>query len=168
MHKMYIFFTGREDIHIVYTASSDFGGTMQNHVYNARHQTPPWDIAMPSKKYHQGSDFGQRMTELRKAAGYTQVELAEELGISQRMISHYEGRAEHAPAAVLPGLAKALGVTTDELLGLKPVKKTRKPDTRLQRRLQQIQKLDARPRKQIMQLIDTFIEAEQLKQKMDS
>ncbi len=122
----------------------------------------------PVMKSNQGSDFGQRMTELRKAVGYTQVELAKELGISQRMISHYEGRAEHPPAAILPGLAKTLGVTTDELLGLKPIKKTRKPDTRLQRRLQQIQKLDARPRKQIMQLIDTFIEAEQLKQKMNS
>ncbi len=141
---------------------------MQNHVYNDGHRIQLWEITMPSKKSNQGSDFGQRMVELRKAAGYTQVELAKELRISQRMISHYEGRAEHPPAAVLPGLAKALGVTTDELLGLKPIKKTRKPDTRLQRRLQQIQKLDARPRKQIMQLIDTFIEAEQLKQKVNA
>jgi hypothetical protein len=62
-------------------------------------------------------------------------------------------------------LAKALGISTDELLGIKPVKRTRKPDTRLQRRLQQIEKLSPRPRKQIIQLIDTFIEAEQLKQK---
>lgn len=141
---------------------------MQNHVYNAGHQIQPWGITMPSKKHNQGSDFGQRMAELRKAAGYTQVELAKELGISQRMISHYEGRAEHPPAAQLPALAKALGVSTDELLGIRPVKKARKPDTRLERRLQQIQKLDPRPRKQIMQLIDTFLEAEQLKQKMNS
>lgn len=123
---------------------------------------------MPSKKSNQGSDFGQRMAELRKAAGYTQVELAKELGISQRMISHYEGRAEHPPTGVLPALAKALGVTTDELLGVAPVKKARKSDTCLERRLQQIQKLAPRPRKQIMQLIDTFIEAEQLKQKANA
>lgn len=141
---------------------------MQNHLYNAGHPIQSWRFTMPSKKHTQGSDFGQRMAELRKAAGYTQVELAKELGISQRMVSHYEGRAEHPPAAQLPALAKALGVTTDELLGIKPVKKARKPDTRLERRLQQIQKLDSRPRKQIMQLIDTFLEAEQLKQKINS
>ena len=123
---------------------------------------------MPSKKSNQGSNFGQRMAELRKAAGYTQAELTKEIGISQRMISHYEGRAEHPPTAVLPALAKAFGVTTDKLLGVIPVKKARNPDTRLERRLQQIQRLDPKPRKQIMQLIDTFIEAEQLKQKTNA
>lgn len=123
---------------------------------------------MPSKKSNQGSNFGQRMAELRKAAGYTQAELTKEIGISQRMISHYEGRAEHPPTAVLPALAKAFGVTTDELLGVIPVKKARNPDTRLERRLRQIQRLDPKPRKQIMQLIDTFIEAEQLKQKANA
>ena len=35
-------------------------------------------------------------------------------------------------------------------------------------RLQQIQKLDPCTQRQIMQLIDTFLEAEQLKQKMNS
>lgn len=123
---------------------------------------------MPSKKNTGGPDFGTRMAELRKAAGYTQVELAKQLGISQRMISYYEGRAEHPPTSVLPALAKALCVTTDELLGVTPIKKIRKPDTRLEQRLQQIQKLAPRPRKQIMQLIDTFIEAEQLKQKANA
>jgi len=108
------------------------------------------------------------MTELRKAAGYTQVELAKELGISQRMVSYYEGRAEHPPTGILPALAKALGVTTDELLGVQAVKETRKPDSRLERRLQQIQRLDPKPRKQIMQLIDTFIQAEQLKQEANA
>lgn len=141
---------------------------MQNHTYNDRHHEQRWDATMPRKKQHTAPDFGQRLTALRKAAGYTQVELADELGITQRMISHYEGRIEHPPSAILPSLAKALGVTTDELLGLRPVKKARKRDTRLERRLQQIQKLDARPRKQIMQLIDTFIEAERLKQKLNA
>lgn len=47
-------------------------------------------------------DFGTRMAELRKAAGYTQVELAKQLGISQRMISYYEGRADPPPTGILP------------------------------------------------------------------
>jgi len=153
---------------MLYTPSSDLGGTMQNHAYNDEHRIQPWRLTMPSKKSNQGSNFGQRMAELRKAAGYTQAELTKEIGISQRMISHYEGRAEHPPTAVLPALAKAFGVTTDKLLGVIPVKKARNPDTRLERRLQQIQRLDPKPRKQIMQLIDTFIEAEQLKQKTNA
>lgn len=112
------------------------------------------------------SDFGARLTQLRKAAGYTQVELAQALGTTQRMIAYYESRAEKAPAALLPQLAEALGVSTDEILGIKPLKKGKKPDTRLQRRLQQIEKLDPKARRQITQLLDTFLEREELKQRL--
>jgi transcriptional regulator with XRE-family HTH domain len=55
---------------------------------------------MPKAK-ERTSDFGARLTELRKAAGYTQVELAAALGTTQRMIAYYESRAEKAPAALL-------------------------------------------------------------------
>lgn len=36
------------------------------------------------------ASFGQRLGELRRAAGFTQVELATELGVSQRMMGYYE------------------------------------------------------------------------------
>ena len=65
-------------------------------------------------------------------------------------------------------MAAALGVSADELLGIKPVRKGRKPDTQLQRRLQRIEKLDPKARRQITQLLDTFIEREELKQRVDS
>ena len=84
------------------------------------------------------------------------------------MIAYYESRAEKAPAALLPKMAAALGVSADELLGIKPLKKGRKPDTQLQRRLQRIEKLDPKARRQITQLLDTFIEREELKQRIDS
>jgi hypothetical protein len=43
---------------------------------------------MPKAK-ERTSYFGARLTELRKAAGYTQVELAAALGTTQRMIAYY-------------------------------------------------------------------------------
>jgi hypothetical protein len=73
-----------------------------------------------------------------------------------------------APAALLPQMAAALGVSADELLGIKPLKKGKKPDTQLQRRLQRIEKLDPKARRQITQILDTFIEREELKQRIDS
>lgn len=106
------------------------------------------------------------MAKLRKEAGYTQTELAKELGVTQRMISYYEGHTEYPPSALLPDLANLLRVTADELLGIKPLKKTKKPDTRLQRRMQQIEKMSAAKKRQVLQVIDTFIEAEQFKQKV--
>lgn len=61
--------------------------------------------------------------------------------------------------------AAALNISTDELLGLAPVKKAPKKDSRLQRRLAQLEKLDAPERRQIMQVLDTLIESAQVKRK---
>ncbi|MFZ5843950.1 MAG: helix-turn-helix domain-containing protein [Pseudomonadota bacterium] len=118
---------------------------------------------MPKQIHEQLTEFGQRLAALRKQAGYTQTELAKELDVTQRMISYYEGHSEFPPASLLPRLAEVLGVSADELLGIKPLKKARAPDSRLLRRMQQIEKLDAGKKRQVLQMIDTVIENEQLK-----
>ena len=117
---------------------------------------------MPKRKADTVNNFGQRLAVLRKVAGYTQQELADELAVSQRMVAYYERETDYPPTMLLPGLAKALGVTADELLGIKPIKKSKKPDTRLQRRLQQIEKMPAKDKRQLIQVIDTFLKATQL------
>lgn len=58
-------------------------------------------------------------------------------------------------------------MSADELLGLKaaaPSKKARTPDTRLVRRMQQIEKLGAKEKRQILQVLDTYLENAKLKQ----
>ena len=101
---------------------------------------------------------------LRKSAGITQTAFAEEIGISQRMMAYYEGPSAHPPANLLPAMAKALGVSVDAVLGTETAKRrTKATDTRLQRRLQQIEKLDAGERRQVLQVLDAFIERGQLK-----
>jgi transcriptional regulator with XRE-family HTH domain len=137
---------------------------MQNRGYNAGYQTTQQGQSMPKQTFDKLTGFGKRLSALRKTAGYTQTELAEELEVSQRMISYYEGQSEYPPAAMLPKLANLLGVTSDELLGIEPIKKIRQPDTRLVRRISQIDKLEPSKKKQLLNIIDTFIEAEQLKQ----
>ncbi|MBL8909962.1 MAG: helix-turn-helix transcriptional regulator, partial [Archangium sp.] len=78
--------------------------------------------------------FGERLARLRKAAGYTQKELGEEVGTSQRMVAYYEAQTEHPPTKLMPALAKALGVSADELLGLAAGRARRAaPDSRLDR-----------------------------------
>lgn len=111
-------------------------------------------------------NFGQRLAELRKVAGYTQVELAEELGISRRIIAYYEAEADYPPSHLLPEIAKALKITTDELLGHAPIKKAPRPrNTRLARRLEQIEQLGVKEKRQVLQFIDTVIEREKWKKK---
>ena len=124
---------------------------------------------MPKKRKEETMSFGARLAELRKTAGFTQQELADEIGVSRRMLAYYEVQSEHPPTHLLPAIARALGVSTDALLGVAPAKKVLKAvkpaSTRLQRRLQQIEKLDAQERRQILQVIDAFIERGQLKRK---
>lgn len=121
-----------------------------------------------SKKINEAlSSFGKRLAQLRKSAGYTQQELADEIGATRRMIAYYESESQHPPANMLVDLASALNVSADALLGIKPVK-TAPISSRLERRIRQIEKLGPRPRQQITQLIDTFVEAEQLKQKANA
>ena len=121
-----------------------------------------------SKKVNQElSSFGKRLAELRKAAGYTQQQLAEEIGATRRMIAYYESESQHPPANMLVDLAKALNVSADALLGIKPVGPI-PISSRLERRIRQIETLSPKPRQQITQLIDTLVEAEQLKQKVNA
>jgi transcriptional regulator with XRE-family HTH domain len=111
------------------------------------------------------SDFGERLAALRKAAGFTQVELAAELGISQRMVAYYESPQAAPPATLLPLIANALGVTIDELFGRSIKRRLVKQegDTRLRRRLLAIEKLEPNEKRQVLQLLDAFIERGQLK-----
>ena len=46
---------------------------------------------MPKKTKEENMSFGARLAALRKAAGFTQQELANEVGTSRRMIAYYEG-----------------------------------------------------------------------------
>jgi transcriptional regulator with XRE-family HTH domain len=55
---------------------------------------------------------------LRKQAGLSQAALAEAIGIPQRTISCYEREGGYVPSTLVPELAKALGVSIEELLGI--------------------------------------------------
>jgi len=135
-------------------------------VYTIEH-TPPRNLCM-SKKINAGlSSFGKRLAQLRKAAGYTQQQLADEINATRRMIAYYESESQHPPANMLVDLSKALNISADALLGIVPVEST-PVSSRLERRIRQIEKLGPKPRQQITQLIDTFVEAEQLKQKANA
>ena len=115
------------------------------------------------------ANFGERLAQLRKAAGYTQVELAQELGISQRMVAYYESPNANPPANLLPRIAAALGITIDALFG-RPAKRRlakQEGDSRLRRRLLAIEKLDVTEKRQVLQLLDAFIERGQLRRKTE-
>lgn len=61
--------------------------------------------------------FGERMAQARLEAGLTQQQLAERLGVSQRVITHWERQPVALRPDQLTALADALTVSTDALLG---------------------------------------------------
>jgi transcriptional regulator with XRE-family HTH domain len=119
---------------------------------------------MPKYTPPEGSGFAARLAALRKAAGFTQEQLAAEIGISRRRIAYYEAESDHPPASLLPKLAHALNTTVDELLSGETLKRKARPASlspRLERRLKQIESLSPKPKQQLLSIIDTFIAAEQ-------
>lgn len=104
-----------------------------------------------------GETFSQRLAHLRKAAGYSQYTLADAMGITQRMIAHYENSNGNPPLYLLPKFSRALGVSVDQLLGMKEVKEIKKKDSRLWQRFAQAEKLPPKQRKKIVDLLDAFL-----------
>lgn len=121
---------------------------------------PPWATMASRRNGHgsNGESFGGRLARLRKQAGYSQRSFSEEIGISHRMVAYYEAQTDRPPAQLLPAIARALGVTTDQLLGLDPISRRKPPlNRRLLRQLRKIETLPARDQQALLRTIDAFI-----------
>jgi transcriptional regulator with XRE-family HTH domain len=105
-----------------------------------------------------GEMIGQRLTELRKQRGYTQVELAEKIGIRQVLVSAYEKGRRGLSAEMAVHFALALDVSLDELLHPKTKKVSgKKPSRRVLRRLEEIEKLPQHQQNHLLKTIDGFL-----------
>ena len=114
---------------------------------------------MPAKK-PPSTEFGRRLTALRQARGLTQVQLAQAIGSTQRIISRLETIAEHPTVPLLVELARALKISADELLGLKPPPKAEAPvqlpeERRLWKKLRLVAALPERDQRAVLRIIDS-------------
>ena len=104
-------------------------------------------------------DFGKRLAKFRKAVGLTQQVLGNKVGVSKRVIAYYEGETKYPPAHLIIPLAKALRISTDELLGVKerPVDFNDK-FTSLWRRLKVIESFSEKEQKALLQYVEIIAE----------
>lgn len=114
---------------------------------------------MPKKKPPQ-TEFGQRLVALRRERGLTQVQLAQASGLTQRAISYYETEPGHPVAPAIVALAKALRVSADTLLGLKPLPKSAAQpqpadERRLWKHLRLVAQLPERDQRAVLRLISS-------------
>lgn len=103
--------------------------------------------------------IGRRLRELRQHRGLTQAEVAEQLGIDQTLVSNYERGAARLHGALVAGFAKALKVSTDEILGVKE-SSTRNGAAkgRLLRRVERIAELPRADQRAVLKFLDALLE----------
>ncbi|HEX7341972.1 MAG TPA: helix-turn-helix transcriptional regulator [Rhodanobacteraceae bacterium] len=107
--------------------------------------------------------LGSQIAQRRKALGLTQTDLAQELGIAQQTMAHYEGGSARIAVATLPTLARVLRVPIEELIGV-PTKRSagkRGPQPKIAQQLQQIETLPKAKQRAISQVLDSVLAAHQ-------
>jgi transcriptional regulator with XRE-family HTH domain len=104
-----------------------------------------------------GETIGQRLVRIRKERGFTQVEVAEKIGIIQSLVSSYENNVLKLSAEMAVRFARALGVSTDDLLETKRAKPSIKPSRKVLRRLESIESLPSHHQQTVLKTIDTML-----------
>jgi transcriptional regulator with XRE-family HTH domain len=99
--------------------------------------------------------FGENLAKIRKLKGITQKELADKIGATQRMISHYESKVKSPPLKYIILIADALKVSVDTLLGNKQIKY--EFDTRIAKKIKLIETLSERDQKAIWSFINALV-----------
>ena len=103
--------------------------------------------------------FGERVAQLRKAQGLTQVQLADLLAVSQQAVTAYESGQRRVPISTLPLLARTLSITIEELIGVPPKRSSSKrgPAPKLQQQLEQLSRLPKTKQRLVSQLIESVL-----------
>ena len=101
--------------------------------------------------------LGVLIAQTRKAQNITQQQLADQLGIAQQTLAHYEVGRVRFPASTLAILVQVLGLTPDEMLGQERAKGRPGPTPRLQQQIERISQLPRTKQHFVMEMLDTVI-----------
>ena len=119
----------------------------------------PPDVAMAASDRVFYEQLGQRLAERRKARGITQVQLAEQLGVAQQTLAHYEGGTVRIAIATLADAAKVLDTSIEALVGSSSDKRggKRGPALKIQQQLERIEALPKARQRVIAQVLDSML-----------
>ena len=112
-------------------------------------------------------ELGTRIAQARKDHGLTQNELAEQLGVAQQTLAHYEVGRARMPASMLPTVARLLTLSLDELMG-QPAPRApraasgsrggkRGPASRLEQQIQAVAQLPKTKQQFVSQMLETVL-----------
>jgi transcriptional regulator with XRE-family HTH domain len=102
---------------------------------------------------------GARLAELRKAAGFSQYELARLIGVPQPNIAFWELSAKPPRSEVLPKMARALGVRVEQLLDTEAaVERKAGPTGKVQQAFEAVSRLPRRQQEKILEVVSLFVQ----------
>lgn len=119
-------------------------------------QLPVMTISDNERTFFAG--LGERVAQLRRARGITQVQLAEALEVSQQTVQSYEVGRRRIPVSTLRLLAKTLSVSLDELMAEgEHGPRKRGPVPQIQRHLERISQLPKPKQRAVMDVIEAML-----------
>ncbi len=122
-------------------------------------QNSGYGAGMPRKLSKPRPRQGAHLVELRKAAGLSQVELAELVGEKQQNIAFWEQSNKPPRSDVLPKLARVLGVRVEDLLHPDTSPKRRGgPVGKVLRIFEEVSKLPRREQSRVVEFVATMLE----------
>lgn len=108
--------------------------------------------------------YGKHLAGLRTAAGLSQQQIAEAIGVRQSTVATWERSARPPKGDVLPALAQALGVELQTLIqtdASKPMQSGRRgPTSRFEKLVEEAHKLPRRRQQRIADTLEALIARE--------
>jgi len=104
-------------------------------------------------------NIGKQLASIRKSKGLTQTQLADLIGIKQRLVSEYETGRAGISAEMLARFCRALRCSSDALFNLSYEIPKEKTSLRLVKRMNAIDALPEATKKYILKTIDNALAA---------
>jgi len=116
----------------------------------------PMQKGRPSKSPR--SPLGERLASAREQMGLSQVQLADKLGVTQKLITYWEHNDVALRVDQLTAIAKALNLSLDELLG-QPTPKSRVngPIGKARLVFESVSKLPKRQQTKILEVVEALV-----------
>jgi transcriptional regulator with XRE-family HTH domain len=117
-------------------------------------QAKPMGAMTPDDKQF-FKDLGRRVAQLRQQAGMSQQAVADQLGVAQQTLAHYEVGRLRMPVSLVPKLAELFGVPGDEILGLNGTRAGKRgPAPKLQQQIERLHTLPKAKQKLVMDMLE--------------
>jgi transcriptional regulator with XRE-family HTH domain len=101
--------------------------------------------------------IASRLQQLRETAGLTMRELARQIGEDHSNVRYWETTGKIPRSDVLIPMAKALGVTVEELLGEPKAKRFSAPGGKVRQVFESVTKLPRRQQQKIVEVVEALV-----------